>query len=295
MKEVDLLKVQIEELKRQLEQKDSDLKIYRQELLYANQEIEKLIVASETQLDLARRLQKFLVTTEFPNLPGFQLSSKFKSSLRPGGDYFDVFSHQDKMKFGTFLSSSSGYGMSSLFLSVLMKLTFEIEQRQTQDPQSVLKEIFEQISGAEGGAEFASVFYGVFDRRKYRFEYSNVGQNYCFFYEAINQKIEVLQGVDEPFLPKSGETFQPPDPTTIDLAPRDKVILCSQGFAKLKNEEGQALGLDVFLSTLKDHVDAEVHELRNELFLMAEKFAPEPEADLTVIVVEVKDRIIKLA
>jgi len=291
---IESLKKQIQNLTSQLEQRDTDLKIYRKELINANQHIEELIRKSESQLSLARRLQKFLVTTEFPNLPGFELSSKFKSSINPGGDYFDVFSHQDKMKFGTFLSSSSGYGMSSLFLSVLMKLTFEIEHRETQDPQSVLRDILNEINGSGMTEESASIFYGIFDRRKYQFQYSNYGQGVCFFYEAMEQKIHLLKGVEQAISPGE-ESFDPPEPTTIDLAPRDKVILCSNGFAKIQNSENQYLGFDTLVSTIKKYADAEVHQLRNEILMTAEQHCTKPTADLTVLVVEVKDRVIKLA
>ncbi|MEM7646417.1 MAG: hypothetical protein AAF203_05870, partial [Pseudomonadota bacterium] len=114
------LELRIRELEAELKKKDQDLGIYRQELGQANAALEQLIVKVNDQLQQSHRIQKFLVPTEFPNIQGFEFSTKFSSSAVAGGDYFDIFEHFDKMRFGLFLSSASGYGMSALFLSVLM-------------------------------------------------------------------------------------------------------------------------------------------------------------------------------
>ena len=131
------LQEKVRHLESELGRKDQDLKIYRQELVGANKQLEQLILQVHDQLQQAHQMQKYLVPTEFPNIQGFDFSTKFKSSALSGGDYFDIFEHHDKMRFGIFLSSASGYGMSSLFLSVLMKMTFATEDRQSRDPSQV--------------------------------------------------------------------------------------------------------------------------------------------------------------
>ncbi|MCJ8277888.1 MAG: hypothetical protein HRT44_09325 [Bdellovibrionales bacterium] len=162
MSREDELVKKIQELESEIDKKDQDLKIYRRELSQANKELEKLIIRANDQLQQSHKIQKHLVPTEFPNIQGFEFRTKFSSSSVSGGDYFDIFEHFDKMRFGIFLSSASGYGMSALFLSVLMKMTYEIEDQKSKDPALVMKGILEELREQSQPNDQASIFYGVF-------------------------------------------------------------------------------------------------------------------------------------
>lgn len=290
----DELKKKIKDLEGQLSQKDQDLKIYKKELSEANVQLERLIVQVNDQLQQAHKIQKFLVPTEFPNIPGFDFSTKFSSSSLSGGDYFDIFEHYDKMRFGLFLSSASGYGMSALFLSVLMKLTYQIEDSKNNDPLSVMKDVLGEMKAQCSIGDQAGIFYGVFDRRKFQMSYCNMGQPLAVYFQAETGKIELLPG-SEPFIagddPIEGELGV----KALNLNPNDKLIFCSSGFLALENSRGDHWGLDEILSVIKRSVNKSVHELRNEIFYQASKFSTDQPKDLTVIVTEVKERIMKLA
>ncbi len=291
----DELKKKIQELESSLAKKDQDLKIYKKELSEANVQLEKLIVQVNDQLQQSLRIQKFLVPTEFPNIQGFEFSTKFSSSSLSGGDYFDIFEHFDKMRFGLFLSSASGYGMSALFLSVLMKLTYQIEDSKNYDPLTVMKEIIGEMQSQSQEKDQAAIFYGVFDRRKFQMTYCNMGQPLAVHYQAESGKIHLLKGSPEPFSKANPQFEKELKSQVIDLNPSDKLIFCSSGFLSLRNQEGDYWGIDEILSVIKRNVRKEVHELRNEIFYQALKFSTEQPKDLTVIVTEVKERIMKLA
>ena len=293
MAEKDELEKKIQDLEADVAKKDQDLKIYKKELAVANKELEKLIVQVNDQLQQAVRLQKFLIPTEFPNIQGFEFSTKFSSSSLSGGDYFDIFEHYDKMRFGLFLSSASGYGMSALFLSVLMKLTYEIEDSKNKNAASVMKEILQELKEQASPGEEAGIFYGVFDRRKFQLSYASVGQPLAIHFRAAEGKIDLLKG--SPLAYKAGGSDLKVENFSIDLNPRDKLILCSPGFLKLQDTQGNHWGIDEILSIIKQNVGKEVHELRNEIFYQASKFSSKQTHDLTVIVTEVKERIMKLA
>ncbi len=287
------LNKKIQQLESELQKKDQDLRIYKKELSEANVELERLIVQVNDQLQQALKVQKFLVPTEFPNIQGFEFSTKFSSSAVSGGDYFDIFEHFDKMRFGIFLSSASGYGMSALFLSVLMKLNYQIEDSINYQPEKVMQEIFQEMSEQAKADDQAAIFYGVFDRRKFQLNYCNIGQPLAIHFQDATGRIELLKGQAEPMSPAAGAP--PAGQHQVDLNPKDKLIFCSAGFLSLQNSDGDHWGIDEILSVVKRNVRKEVHELRNELFYQAMKFSSEQPKDLTVIVTEVKDRIMKLA
>src|SRR5687768_8579652 len=108
----------VAELEEELRERQADLKRFRDELSKANQRLEGLITRLHSELKLAHVIQKSLVPTEFPHITGFEFSTKFVPSSVSGGDYFDIFEHDDRFRFGVIVSSSNGHTMSALLLSV---------------------------------------------------------------------------------------------------------------------------------------------------------------------------------
>jgi serine phosphatase RsbU (regulator of sigma subunit) len=82
----------------------------------------------------------------------------------------------------------------------------------------------------------------------------------------------------------------------ISLDPRDKLILVSEGIVKALNEANEPYGEDRLFETILKNPRSGCHDLRNEIFFQVSKFADHREyiQDLTVLVMEVKDKVIKL-
>jgi sigma-B regulation protein RsbU (phosphoserine phosphatase) len=288
------LKERIDELKQELVQRDLELKRYRFELQKTNTQLEKFIVDMGQELKLAGLIQKLLSPTEIPNIPGIEFSTKFLPGMKSGGDYFDIFEHDDRLKFGIILSSSSGYTMSALFLSVLMKLSAQIEARRGMDPDKVISLMASEIVPHIQKQDTASLFYGIVDRRNYELKYSSVGN--------IAGLLQV-QGQDQPswLEPSAGQLKKDfnerPLAHTIPLGPRDRLILCTEGIWTAPSTAGETFGKDRLVKTLIRAPRSGVHDLRNEILFQVEQFtqAQEPHRDQTVVVTEVKDKVIKLA
>ncbi|MBO9667523.1 MAG: sigmaB regulation protein RsbU, partial [Bdellovibrio sp.] len=105
------LKERISDLEHELAVKEAELHRYRLELTKANTALEKMILQINQELKMAQTLQKYLSPTELPNIQGFEFSTKFLAGTRSGGDYFDIFEHEDKLKFGILISSATGYSL----------------------------------------------------------------------------------------------------------------------------------------------------------------------------------------
>ncbi|MEK7356718.1 MAG: hypothetical protein AAB250_09725, partial [Bdellovibrionota bacterium] len=84
------LKARISELESELADRERDLSVFRDELAQANTQLERFIKQISQELRMASLIQKSLVPTEFPNIPGFEFSTKFVPSPISGGDYFDT-------------------------------------------------------------------------------------------------------------------------------------------------------------------------------------------------------------
>lgn len=286
--------MRILELETEVRAREQDLAQYREHLSRANARLENLIGQVQGELKIAAAMQKALVPTEFPNIPGFEFSTKFIPSMVQGGDYFDIFSHEDRLRFGLVMSSSTGATLSALFMSVLLKFTSQMEARKGAEPHLIVERIAKEISpGLEEGSE-ANLFYGLVDRRNYDLSYCCLGGINALHQVFSNGEVKVLEAQQGALNSRSKMAFVA---AKINLNPRDKLILVSRGVTDTKNLEGETFGLPRLSKSISEAAKKSIHEVRNQILHDAQKFSAgqELQRDQTVVVVEVKDKVIKLA
>lgn len=288
------LALRIQELEESLRLKDAEIARYRTELVKANQSLERIITDLSQELKWVTVIQKALAPTQIPNIPGFEFSSKFIPGQGGGGDYFDIFEHDDRLKFGMILSSSSGYSMSALFLSVLMKVSGRIEAKKGIQPHEALELLRQEMSPHLQAKDEASVFYGVVDRRSFELRYSHLGNLAVFHQPQGHENLVRLEPGSGPLSTKNTQGFID---HSIQLGPRDRLILCSEGCVHAVNGRGEEFGLERMQKAILKAPKMGVHDVRNEVLYQIEQFSEttEPLRDLTVLVIEVNDRVIKLA
>jgi len=288
------LKHKISFLEQELRLRDAEIARYRAALNKSNAELEKIIVDMTHELKMASLIQKILSPLEIPNIPGFEFSTKFVAGSERGGDYFDIFEHEDRMKFGVVLACSSGYSMSALFLSVLIKLSSQIEARKGLPADQVLIRMAKEIIPEIENQDTASVFYGVMDRRSFQLSYSSNGSMTGLLLPKGSAMITKLLPATGAFCKGFQET---PLSSVISLESGDRLVLVSEGIMGASNSSGEIFGLARIMDAIQRIARGTAHDVRNEVLFQAQKFAclEEPLRDQTVIVMEVKDRVIKLA
>jgi sigma-B regulation protein RsbU (phosphoserine phosphatase) len=289
------LRARVQELEDEVRAREADLRVFREQLVAVNTQLEKLIGQVAEDLKMAAAIQKVLIPTEFPNIPGFEFSSKFVPSPISGGDYFDIFEHEDRMRFGLVMAASSGYGMSSLLLSVLLKMTSSLEAKRGTAPEQVLLTLGQEMAPNLSDKDSASIFYAVVDRRTLEMHYSNVGRVFGGVLRAATGKFERLNSEDSAL---SAATATSPRPRhTLQLEARDRLFLATPGVAATKAANGEILGEERVFKAMLAAPRSGVHDWRNELLYQVEKHRGEIDLpqDVTVMVIEVKDRLIRLA
>ena len=173
-------------------------------------------------------------------------------------------------------------------------MTGQLEARKGTAPDRILEMMGKELVPTVQANDQANVFYGVVDRRNFDLTYSGAGRVVALLLSFTTGKLQRLQWDAGPFNQNFRSDLKS---TSVSLGPRDRVILCSEGVTRALNPKGETFGEDRLYKTILAAPRLGVHDLRNEIFYQVEKFAqsqPLPQ-DLTVVVTEVKDRVIKLA
>lgn len=290
----DQMKNRIRELEVALASKEAELQVIRKRLTDANAKLEVFIDQVATELQIATQIQKKLSPVILPQFPGFEFSSKFIPGMKSGGDYFDIFEHDDKMKFGILVASCSGYSMSALLLTVLIKISSQMEAKKGMSADQVINALGAEMLGQMKEKDKVSLFYGIVDRRNYTLSYASVGKVSVFLQQSGKDSlIEVEPSAAEISIANGVKAQQ----DVYSLSSKDRLILVTEGVHEVQSPKNETWGIAGVKKAIKDAPKTGVHELRNEILIQAEQFSKkaDPDRDQTVLVMEVKDQVIKLA
>ncbi len=284
--ELKKLKRKVADLESELRSKNEEVMIYRQELIHFSKQLDNLMSSVSVDMKFLAEIQKVLTPTHLPTIPGFEISRKFVFGSKSGGDYFDFFEFEDKFRFGVMVASSSGYAMSAIFLSFVLKFSHALQAKKGTPPEQILQKVGEELKAAATEKDLTHAFYAVVDRRDYSLRFCSVGK-ILGFYIAPNKPVLILKSSASPFGQQFSEQLTA---AQIELEPDSRLCVVTDGLSDV-------LGTDKIVQIITDYGKGSVHDLRNELLFQAQQKTglTEPLRDQTVVVIETAGRLIKLA
>ena len=292
--QITALKKKIKDLSDEMKKKDLIIKNFKTQFSSGSEIVLKLTQQVDRDLQNLYSLHENLIPLKFPSIPNCEFSFKFVSAPKgEGKDFYQVFPLK-KMRFGVMMSSCVSHIVSSLLFSSRLKLMSKMENK-SAPPGEILQMLSEEMGAAPHSSSMnVDIFYAVMNRKTYRLAYSSVGQVKSFVYSASTKKIKEL----EPS--RSSLNKEPDNPflsQKVSFNSRDRLILCSPGVIQALNKKGEPFGEERLKEAILAVKTPGPHQLRSEIFHALKAFSQnkKPKRDQSVIVMEIKDRILKLA
>lgn len=289
---IEELKNKIKDLSQEITHKDNLIKKFQEQLSSSNELVLKLTRQVDMDLHKLYSLHENLIPTHFPSIPNCAFSFKFISSPKgTGKDFYQVIPLK-KMHFGVIISSCASHILSALLFSSRLKLIPKYKNAQPADVlQTLAKEVHDQHRHASIKID---IFYSVMNRRTYKLSYCSIGQIYGFLYCFSTKKIQELKSSSPYFNINNLHDFSN---QKISFNPRDRLILCSPGIVEALNKKGQKFGVERLKQTIQNVTTPGPHQLRNEIIYSVQSFTKDHKIgrDQSIVVMEIKDRILKLA
>ena len=132
--------------------------------------------AVDRELRAVAQIQRSLLPTSLPRIPGLQLAAHYQTSRRAGGDYYDFFALPGG-QWGILVADVSGHGTPA---AVLMAITHSIAHTCCDPPApparllSALNDRLASVYTAENG-QFVTAAYAVYDPAARRITYASAG------------------------------------------------------------------------------------------------------------------------
>lgn len=131
----------------------------------------------DRELRIVGDIQRSLLPSSLPSIPGFELAAYYQTSARAGGDYYDFFPLSSG-EWGLFIADVSGHGTPA---AVLMAITHAIAHAQPgthAPPAALLDYLNNQLARVyTRDGTFVTAFYAVLDPAARTLTYSVAGHN----------------------------------------------------------------------------------------------------------------------
>ncbi len=244
----------------------------------------------ENELILARKIQMNMmpVNSGHPNIHFL-----YHPVDKVGGDFFDFVKFREEELIGIFLCDVSGHGLSSAFLTTMIKNMILEAGKNKLNPTDLLYYLNEQMIDKTGG-HFITAIYGIYNKITKNFIYSNAGHTTPFLIKKDGiTKLEFksfclpLGIFSKNEHEKKGISYQNYE---IKIGENEKILLYTDGIIEIKKKSNNiTIEYNTILEILNKYKNEENSDLiLNNIFSELVNFREDKnfDDDITMIIID---------
>lgn len=240
---------------------------------------------AEQELDLARRIQRAFLISQFPSMPRLEVHAVNVSSRQVSGDFYDIVPVGDSLLLA--IADVSGKGVAAALMSSMLQASLRTQAGSVDSVAAMLLNMNRLLCGGAPTGKFATFFLARVDESTLRLHYANAGHNYPLLRRRDGSVQELgegglLLGIQEDI--RLAES-------SAQLEPGDCLVLYTDGISEAANERNELYGeqrLTGFLATLPSDLSASEVADRTLAEVRAHLDGVEPGDDMTLVVLRVR-------
>ncbi len=192
---------------------------------------------SERELQLARRIQRSFLLSEFPRRPRVEVHAVNVSSKEVSGDFYDVVPVGDEHVVLA-IADVSGKGVPAALLSSMLQASVRTQAGTVSSPSAMIRTMNALACQRASTGQFATFFLAVLHEPTLTLRYTNAGHNHPVLERASGGR-ELLETGGCVVGMLDGPEFEE---GAVVLAPGDRVVLYTDGVTEAEREDGEMLG-----------------------------------------------------
>ncbi len=245
-------------------------------------ELEEVVQETESELKVARHIQRSLLPKSAPEVPGFDMAGISVPAKWTGGDYFDYIS-QEPHTLWVVVADVSGHGLAPSLLMTATRSRLRALAQPDSDAGRILSLTNDAIA-EESHGRFVTMWLAKIDLNARTFIYSSAGHD-AVLLRADGESC-VLKGKGPPLGVLAGHTYENSPP--IELAAGDTLLLYSDGFPESESPQKEHFGIKRMLDVVRNHSAKPADEIVRVLLESTQEFhgRPAPKDDMTAVIVK---------
>ena len=244
----------------------------------------------EREMELAREVQRLLLPTSVPQIPGYDFSAYSLAARQVGGDYYD-FIWMDEKRLALVVADVSGKGVPGALTMAMVRSALRCISAHSSGARDILIRLNEFISLALRRDMFISMLIAVLDTDTLQFEVARAGHDPLIILRAGRDQPELIAPSGIVLGLVGQEDF---DAYTKDqivrLGAGDTVVFYTDGITEAMNPRGEEYSFDRFLRNLIHVRDQDPGNIIEQVSRDVQRFSsgvPQHD-DLTMIVMRVR-------
>jgi sigma-B regulation protein RsbU (phosphoserine phosphatase) len=198
---------------------------------------DRLLVRDE--LEVARQLQRELLPSQVPELPGYRFAQASRTANEVGGDYHDYIPLPDG-RLALVIGDASGHGMAAGLLMAIASAVLQLALELDPTLDRVFALVNRVLCRTGDRRAFMSLFVGLLDPASGRLDFACAGHPYPLLRRTDGRIEELGRGS----LPLGLRPSLAVEPATTNLDPGDLLVLYSDGLPEAANPKGDPLGFE---------------------------------------------------
>ncbi|MFQ3651162.1 MAG: PP2C family protein-serine/threonine phosphatase [Gemmataceae bacterium] len=245
--------------------------------LVLSEQLKQAYEAVDHELKMVADIQRALLPTHTPSIPGLQIATYYQTSRRAGGDYYDFFPLPDG-RWGILIADVSGHGTPA---AVIMAITHSLAHAFAgphDQPGRFLEYLNERLHRRYTiDSSFVTAFYGIYDPQARTLQYASAGHNPPRLKRCDDGSLATLNAASGlPLGLFAGESYPA---ATMPLVRGDQLILYTDGVTEADNAAGRMFGLERLDQTLENCAVGAGDILRSVLQALEEFTGGRPASD----------------
>jgi sigma-B regulation protein RsbU (phosphoserine phosphatase) len=222
--------------------------------LLALELVDRVLVRDE--LEVARQLQRDLLPSTAPDVPGYRIAHSYRTANEIGGDYYDFLPLPDG-RIVLVIGDASGHGMAAGLLMAIANAALKLAVEVDPEPARVAALLNRVLWRTGDRRAFMSLFYGLLTPETGHIEYVCAGHPFPLLRRASGEVEELGRGGLPLGIRESVEVAR----ADVTLGARDLLLLYSDGLPESVNAAGEAFGFERLRTLLRAEAEPQaIHD-----------------------------------
>ncbi len=251
--------------------------------LVLQQELQQAYSRIEREMNVVADIQRSLLASELPKIPGVDLAVHYQTSRQAGGDYYD-FLPLPEGRWGILMADVSGHGTPAAVIMAIMHGIVHTYPGDPRPPGHLLTYVNHHLAARyTSNGTFVTAFYGIYDPQNRSLVYASAGHPAPRVRSrGRNYEITALNAVGN--LPLGISVDVQYEEACHRFAPGDQVLFYTDGISEAHGPGGDLFGVERIDEVLS-RADGHSADLVQSLLTAVNTFtgARPPDDDRTLI------------
>ena len=237
--------------------------------------------AMRTELEQAAQIQRSLLPTKNPQIPGYQIAARAQQTEIVGGDLYDYFEFDSEI-FGVCIGDASGHGIPAALLVRDVVIGLRMGLAKHMKMAHTFHKLNEVIYRSTYSSRFVSLFYGEIER-----------DGHLIFVNAGHPAPFLVHGDEVTDLQATGLILGALPDITLHrsfarLQPNSVLFLHTDGLFEREDENEEIYSINKLKELVKKHQEKSAEEILNLIFEDVDRYGNHAkwEDDSTLVVIK---------